>query len=117
VRPTEPPADPPPANPPPADVSPGTLAAGVIAIERSRWNNGMVVDLEITAPKAIDDWRLSFDFDGEIVNIWNATIVSRQGSRYTIAPLAYNASLAVGQKIVVGFQGAGIDTAIPSGFA
>ena len=117
VPPTEPPADPPPASPPPADVSPGTLAAGVIAIERSRWNNGMVVDLEITAPKAIDDWRLSFDFDGEIVNIWNATIVSRQGSRYTIAPLAYNASLAAGQKIVVGFQGAGIDTAIPSGFA
>ena len=120
--PSSPPAAPPPASDPPpaappADVPPESLAAGVVAIERSRWHDGLVVDLEITAPRAVDDWRLSFEFDGEIVNIWNATIVSRDGSRYTIAPLDYTASLAAGQTIVVGFQGAGIDSSLPSGFA
>jgi aryl-phospho-beta-D-glucosidase BglC (GH1 family) len=116
--PAAPPAagDPPPAAPP-ADMPPESLAAGVVAIERSRWHDGLVVDLEITAPRAVDDWRLSFEFDGEIVNIWNANIVSRDGSRYTIAPLDYTASLAAGQTIVVGFQGAGIDSSLPSGFS
>jgi hypothetical protein len=88
-----------------------------VAIERSRWHDGLVVDLEITPPQAVEDWRLSFEFDGEIVNIWNARVVSREGTRYTIAPMNYNASLAAGQTVVVGFQGAGIDAALPSDFA
>lgn len=106
-----------PAQPPANDVPPESLAAGVVAIERSRWNGGLVVDLEITPPRAVDDWRLSFEFSGEIVNLWNAEIVSRDGNRYTIAPLAYNRSLRAGQTILVGFQGAGVDLALPSGFA
>ena len=117
-----PPVDPPPASdPPPAvpptDVPPESLAAGVVAIERSRWHDGLVVDLEITPPQAVDDWRFSFEFDGEIVTIWNARIVSREGNRYTIAPMDYNASLTAGQTIVVGFQGAGVEVGLPSGFA
>ena len=113
-------SDPPPEAPPgesPTDVPPESLAAGVVAIERSRWHDGLVVDLEITPPQAVSEWRLSFEFDGEIVNIWNARIVSREGNRYTIAPMDYNASLTPGQTIVVGFQGAGVEVGLPSGFA
>ncbi len=122
LPPAQPPASPPPASDPPpaappADLPPESLAAGVVAIERSRWHDGLVVDLEITPPQAVEDWRLSFEFDGEIVNIWNARVVSREGTRYTIAPMTYNASLAAGQTVVVGFQGAGIDAALPSDFA
>ena len=115
-----PPADPPPDDtppPPPADPPPDSLAASVVVIERSRWREGVVVDLELTPPQAVDHWQLSFDFEGEIVNLWNARVVSRVGSRYTLAPLDYNASLSAGQTIVIGFQGAGIDVSLPSGFA
>jgi endoglucanase len=118
---TQPPDSEPPSGDapvaPPSDVPPESLAAGVVAIERSRWNDGLVVDLEITPPRAVDDWRLSFNFDGEIVNLWNAEIVSRQGSRYTIAPLSYNRSLVAGETIVVGFQGVGIGLGLPAGFS
>ncbi len=58
----------------------------------------------------------SGDTGGILADIWNARIVARVGTRYTIAPLDYNAVLAAGQRIVVGFQGAGVDAALPAGF-
>ncbi len=58
----------------------------------------------------------SGDTGGILADIWNARIVARVGTRYTIAPLDYNAALAAGQRIVVGFQGAGVDAALPAGF-
>ncbi len=79
---------------------------------RSSWGSGMVVDLGLSAVSALNGWTIEFEYDGDIVNIWNARIVSRDGNRYVIENMGYNASVAAGQTTGFGFQGSGSATEI-----
>ena len=79
---------------------------------RDSWGSGMVVDFELSAATALNGWTIEFEYDGEIVNIWNARIVSRDGNRYVIENMGYNGSVGAGQTTGFGFQGSGSATEI-----
>ncbi|MEO0680092.1 MAG: cellulose binding domain-containing protein, partial [Pseudomonadota bacterium] len=74
---------------------------------RNDWGAGFVADLSLTPSQALNGWTVSFDFAGEIANIWNARIVSRVGDRYVVESVGYNDAVAAGAVAGFGFQGAG----------
>ena len=51
---------------------------------RDDWGAGFVADLSLTPSQGLNGWTVSFDFAGEIANIWNARVVSRVGDRYVV---------------------------------
>ncbi|MEM0989899.1 MAG: cellulase family glycosylhydrolase [Pseudomonadota bacterium] len=79
---------------------------------RSSWSSGLVADLTLTAEQQLTGWTIEIEYDGDIVNIWNARIISRIGNRYVIESLAYNGSVAEGATTGFGFQGNGSSTQI-----
>ncbi|MCV0428998.1 MAG: cellulase family glycosylhydrolase [Roseibium sp.] len=74
---------------------------------RSRWGSGLVADLSLSPTQSLNGWTVTFDYPGEIVNIWNARIVSRVGDRYVVEAMGYNANVAAGGTVSFGFQGSG----------
>ena len=78
----------------------------------SDWGSGFTGRILITnkSDKMIEDWMLECDFGREITSIWGATIESHKGTRYVIKNAGYNANIAAGQTIVIGFNGEGGDT-------
>jgi hypothetical protein len=57
---------------------------------------------------------MEFDMKANIVNIWNAVIVSRVGTRYVIRNASWNGTIAAGAEISFGFQADGIAGEVPS---
>ncbi|MEM1346259.1 MAG: cellulose binding domain-containing protein, partial [Pseudomonadota bacterium] len=74
---------------------------------RSTWGSGLVADLSLTPTQALNGWTVTFDYSGEIANIWNARIVSRVGDRYVVEAMGYNAKVSAGGTVSFGFQGSG----------
>lgn len=56
---------------------------------------------------AIDGWTLEFDLDAAITGIWNANVVSREGTRYTIVAAAWNSMIGQRLEVSFGFQADG----------
>ncbi|MEM6677759.1 MAG: cellulase family glycosylhydrolase [Pseudomonadota bacterium] len=79
---------------------------------RSSWADGLVADLSLTPEQALNGWQIEFDYAGDIVNIWNARILSRSGDRYLVEAMDYNSGVAAGMTTVFGFQGSGSAQAI-----
>jgi cellulase/cellobiase CelA1 len=67
----------------------------------------MNVKIKNTTATPISGWRLEFDLDAEIVNIWNAVIVSHVGNHYVIEMAAWNGTIAPGGEVAFGFQALG----------
>jgi len=46
------------------------------------WNSGMVAEVVIdnTTNEPVEDWTLTFSLDESITQVWNGTLVSKQGS-------------------------------------
>ncbi|MBX9789207.1 MAG: cellulase family glycosylhydrolase [Pirellulales bacterium] len=77
------------------------------------WGSGVqgAIAVKNDQPAAMSGWRVEFDYDRTINNIWDAQIVSHVGTHYVIQNAAYNSALAVGQTITFGFTaGAGSGT-------
>ncbi|MDO7681739.1 MAG: cellulose binding domain-containing protein [Pirellulales bacterium] len=55
--------------------------------------------------EAVNDWSVSFKYEADISSIWGATIVAREGDRYTIANEGWNANLEAGRSVAFGFIG------------
>ncbi|MBA4187849.1 MAG: endoglucanase [Planctomycetaceae bacterium] len=77
------------------------------------WGSGYQAEIALVNDQttSLKDWRLSFDFGRDIGQIWNATVVSKVGTRYDIGPAAYNSTLAAGASVSIGFLGTGGTTA------
>jgi chitinase len=88
---------------PPPTSSPVTFTKG------DDWGAGYIMNVKIknVTGSAINGWQLEFDLDAEIVNIWNAVIVSRVGKRYVIQMAAWNGTIAPNGEVSFGFQAAG----------
>ena len=56
-----------------------------------------------SGPTAVTNWRVEFDFDRDIYNIWNAKIVSHVGDHYVIDNVGYNGTIAVNASLAFGF--------------
>lgn len=76
---------------------------------RDDWGAGFVMDVKVknTTATATNGWRLEFDLAADIVNIWNAVIISHVGTRYVIEMAPWNGKLAPGGETTFGFQAAG----------
>jgi hypothetical protein len=106
--PTGNPVTPPPSgNPPPTGNPPPSNNPGVVFNVTDDWGTGFVAEIRITntTTTTLQNWTLEFDFDRQITSIWNATLVSRTGTRYVIKPAAWNTTLAPGESLTFGFQG------------
>jgi len=75
---------------------------------RSQWAEGSTNDITVrnTSTSNINGWKVEFDADFEITEIWNARIVSHDGNRYTISniPGFWNTIIKPNTQIVFGFN-------------
>jgi chitinase len=73
------------------------------------WGAGYIMNVKLknTGATALNGWRLEFDLAADIVNIWNAVIVSHVGTHYVIQFAPWNSSIAPGGEVSFGFQASG----------
>ena len=71
-----------------------------------QWSRGAVMEAAIRncSDKAITDWELSCQFHGQIKDIWNAGIVSKNDDTYIIKNKGYNATIQPEQTVTFGFR-------------
>ncbi|MEU6036714.1 cellulose-binding domain-containing protein [Actinomadura sp. NPDC047616] len=93
--PTDPPTDPPPS---------GACRVGVTV---NAWNTGLTESITITntGSSAVNGWSLAFTLPSgqTITSGWNAAF-SPAGGQVTARNVSYNASLASGASVSIGFQ-------------
>jgi cellulase/cellobiase CelA1/aryl-phospho-beta-D-glucosidase BglC (GH1 family) len=83
-----------------------TASTAVSFAITSTWATGYNGEITVTndGDTAVNGWTLEFDFTGTITNIWNGTITSHVGNHYVISNVSYNANLATGASVAVGFS-------------
>ncbi len=70
------------------------------------WGGGFIGKIHIknNTETVLEDWVLSFDFDNNVESFWTAAIVSKEDGHYIIKNAGYNANIAAGMEIEVGFN-------------
>jgi|GEM_PF-356616 len=91
-------------------------SATVSFVQTSQWSTGFNADMKIknTGTTPISDWTLEFDMKANIVNLWNAVIVSHVGDHYVIRNAAWNGTITAGTELSFGFQADGIAGELPT---
>jgi alpha-galactosidase len=88
-----------------AGTSGGTCQVSYV---KNEWASGFTANLTITntGTTTVDGWRLTFTFPGDqkVTSAWNAT-VTQSGATATATNLSYNATIAPGGNVQLGFQG------------
>jgi poly(3-hydroxybutyrate) depolymerase len=117
---TTPPTDPTPSPSTPSPSSPGGTACRVTAAVNA-WNTGLTADLTVTntGASAVNGWALAFSLPSgqTITNGWNATYAPTSG-QVTATNVSYNAGLAPGASVSIGFQATHIgNSGPPTGYA
>ena len=76
-------------------------------IINSDWGDGFssTISIKNISGKPIECWSLSFMFDRDIIDIWNAVIVEKNENLYTIKCADYNSVIQPGQTVEFGFNG------------
>ncbi len=94
------------------DGTPPSTSSTVKLNVRDSWSTGLVADVTIAnnTSGTINGWILEFDLAADITQVWNAEIVKKVGSRYTIKAAAWNGSIAAGSSVAFGFQAAATAT-------
>src|SRR5262249_18423675 len=90
---------------PPARGTPPRPSAPLPLQGTSDWGTGFTADLTVrnTGSSPLANWTVQFDYAGSISSIWNASLISHVGSRYVIGNASWNATLAPGAAVTVGF--------------
>jgi hypothetical protein len=100
------PSSPAPSSPAPSSPPPGEAACRATAAVNA-WNNGLTANITLTntGGSAINGWNLAFTLPSgqTITGGWNATYSPTSG-RVTATNASYNASLAPGASVSIGFQ-------------
>ncbi|MEM9658559.1 MAG: Calx-beta domain-containing protein, partial [Planctomycetota bacterium] len=83
---------------------------------QSDWGSGFTASMRIgnTSEEPISDWRLEFNFAGEITSIWSAVILERRGDSYVVGPADWTRDIAPGAGISFGFQAVGDGSTEPT---
>ncbi len=76
----------------------------------SSWDDAFngEVSIDNLSSKILEEWQLSFDFDGNISSIWNAEIISHVGNHYVIKGRDYNQNINIDEKVTFGFLADGV---------
>ena len=74
----------------------------------SDWGSGFTAAVSLTnnGTTPVSSWTLGFNFPYAITSIWNASIASHSGNQYAIQNASYDGTIAPGQTVSFGFQGA-----------
>lgn len=81
------------------------------------WGSGFqgAFDLTNVGNQDAVNWRLNFDLDRSITQVWNASILSHSSPRYVFQPAPYNVTIPPGGTVGIGFiGGAGSGSPFPS---
>lgn len=120
---TLPPTTQPPTTLPATTSPPSTGSAGCAVTYRvdNRWSTGFIATVTIAnqGRSAVNGWTLSYAFPGNqrVVTMWNGT-PSQAGAKVTVRNVGYNARIAAGASVSIGFEGrAGGANPAPTGFA
>lgn len=73
----------------------------------SEWDSAFQGQIEIVnkSNKELDQWKIEFDWDKKISQIWNARLERNEGGHYIIRSEAYNQIIPPGGKLSFGFLG------------
>lgn len=55
--------------------------------------------------ETLEDWKIEFDFERNITNMWNGVIKSSDNYHYIVQNAEYNRNIMPGEKLVIGFNG------------
>jgi hypothetical protein len=102
---------PPPPPPPPPPPTQNTSIA-VAVVETGQWSGGFGANLVIgnNGSTAVNNWTLSFNFNGVITSLWNGN-VTQTGNAVSVTNASWNGAIAAGANTTVGFNGNGTLTA------
>jgi hypothetical protein len=80
------------------------------------WDTGFsgTVTVENTGEEPLEAWRLSFDTNFTIDNIWNAQIVSSEGNRYTFVNDVTTTPIGIGERKAFGFTASKQSGVVPA---
>lgn len=72
------------------------------------WGSGFQAEIEVTnlGSEAIEGWTLAFDLDRPITSLWNGVYLGTVDDLHTVQDAGWNATLAPGASITLGFNGA-----------
>ncbi|MCR4691873.1 MAG: cellulose binding domain-containing protein [Lachnospiraceae bacterium] len=87
-------------------------------VVEQNWNNGQQGKIIITnlTNRTIEGWNLSFDYENQISDIWNAKIVNEQTGQYTICSSDYNYCIPTGKTVEIGYISSGEKEFPPANF-
>lgn len=73
----------------------------------SDWGEGFVGDIKMKneGPDPVTNWKIEFDFNRSISNLWCGSILSQVGNHYVVANAGWNSTIAPGATVNFGFQG------------
>lgn len=63
------------------------------------------ISIKNKSDETIEDWKLQFEFDRQIKELWNAQIIEQSDNHYYIKNAGYNANIKPGETITLGFRG------------
>lgn len=71
----------------------------------NEWDNGQTVEIKVTntGDDSILNWAVKYDAQGEISNLWNATVYDNEGEEYIIKNSGWNYEIAPGQTVNFGY--------------
>lgn len=69
------------------------------------WGSYVKASVKVTNNNetAEDAWKVAFEYDGEIKQIWNAEIISHEGNTYVIGHPSWNKTLDANETVEFGF--------------
>lgn len=81
------------------------------------WEGGYNVSMEIvnTSEEVIEDWEITFPFDGQIRTVWNGQWIDGQAGFCTVKNAEYNQNIYPGGSVSFGFTCDGEVAEEPSG--
>lgn len=84
----------------------GTDGAEITWKETGSWDGHKIMEGTITnhSGKTIRDWSFSFDMEGTITNIWNASVTGENNGSFEVKSCSYNGVLEAGQSATFGFE-------------
>ncbi len=74
------------------------------------------VKLTNTSDEPILNWALGYDAHGDIENIWNGNVSSKDDTGYIIKNAGYNYEIAPGSSVSYGYTLSGFDLSVPDSF-
>ena len=81
----------------------------------TEWNSGYnaAIVIQNTGNATISDWFMYLKYDGEIPNMWNATIYDRPEHYYVLTNSGWNKDVYANGNVSFGFTGSGEFTGFP----